>query len=76
MNKIRKTIIDIAKKLGEYDGSAQFYKVSQYGINSILLIKLIIMLESKFNIEFKDEELDFNKLDNIDELVRIIEKKL
>ena len=47
-----------------------------YGINSIIIIKIITEIEKTFNIEFDIEELDFKKYQNIRSIILYLEKKL
>ncbi len=49
-------------------------KFEEIGLDSIEFVQLIINIEDKFNIEFDDEELKLDIYNNLDDLVKIIER--
>lgn len=51
-------------------------KLYELGINSIKLIKIIVLIELEFGIVFDDEYLDINKLTNIRDLTSYVERKI
>ena len=46
------------------------------GMSSISCIKLVVLLEEKYNFVLKDEDLLIEKLNTISKLVKIIERYL
>ena len=51
-------------------------RLADIGVNSITFIKIVVAIETEFNIEFADEDLDFNKFPNIDFLVTYVKDKI
>lgn len=49
-------------------------KFSQLGINSLNFIKIIVELEDEFGIEFDDSQINYELLNNIEELVKLIKR--
>lgn len=47
-----------------------------YDVNSVSIIKLLVGLEDKFNVEFDDSELALNKYKNFDDVIESVEKKM
>ena len=45
-------------------------------IEDISFIRVISEIENEFNINFDDEDLDIDKIDSINKISMIIEKKL
>ncbi|WP_434752089.1 acyl carrier protein [Paenibacillus amylolyticus] len=45
-------------------------------LNSINFVKVVVAIESEFNIEFEDEDLDMNNFENFQKLISYIEEKL
>lgn len=51
-------------------------KISDIGIDSILYIKIIVAVEEEFGFEFEDNDLDYNKIQYIKDLVLYVEQKI
>lgn len=47
-----------------------------YDVNSVSIIKLLVGLEDKFNVEFEDSELALNKYKSFDDVIESVEKKM
>lgn len=47
-----------------------------YDVNSVSIIKLLVGLEDKFNVEFDDSELALNKYESFDDVIESVEKKM
>ncbi len=47
-----------------------------YDVNSVSIIKLLVGLEDKFNVEFEDSELALNKYTSFDDVIESVEKKM
>lgn len=50
--------------------------ISEYGVNSISIIKLIVSCENMFKIKFSDYELDISDYRTFDDLIDRVGKKL
>ncbi|WP_028560598.1 phosphopantetheine-binding protein [Paenibacillus pinihumi] len=50
--------------------------LTNYGINSIAFVKLIVLLENEFNFEIEDENLEYTKLSTLSSLLSYIETRL
>lgn len=50
-------------------------KLSELGVNSVSFIKVIVLAEGEFGIEFDDDELDYHEFDCIGDLVAAIGRK-
>ena len=46
--------------------------LSQFGMNSLKSIELIVHFEELFNIEFVDEDLLLNNFSSVSEIIRIL----
>ncbi|OJU09434.1 MAG: hypothetical protein BGN88_09895 [Clostridiales bacterium 43-6] len=46
---------------------------ANYGMTSILAIKLVVMLEEKYNFEFHDSDLLFDKFNTFNKLFALLE---
>lgn len=49
--------------------------LEQLNIDSIKFVRLVVELESIFNIEFEDDFLDFTKFDTLTKLCQYVEKR-
>lgn len=47
--------------------------LTAYGLTSVVAIQLFILLEQKFEIEFKAEDLSINKFNTINKLCELVE---
>ncbi len=47
-----------------------------YDVNSVSIIKVLVGLEDKFNVEFDDSELALNKYKSFDDVIESVEKKM
>lgn len=47
-----------------------------YDVNSVSIIKLLVGLEDKFDVEFDDNELSLHKYESFDDVIESVEKKL
>ncbi|MDE6432918.1 MAG: acyl carrier protein [Lachnospiraceae bacterium] len=56
------------------DTSASF--VSEYDMDSVSLIRVIVDAENAFGVTFDDRELALNKYENFDDVIDVIEDKL
>lgn len=80
MKEIKRRLINILKENNVIDNSSEEL-FSENGlnvleINSMTFIRIIIVIEEEFDIEFDDLELDFQLFGSLDDLVKLIQKKL
>jgi len=50
--------------------------LTDLGINSLLFVKIAVALETEFDIEFKDEDLDIKRFKTIGDIVCYVEDKV
>ncbi len=50
--------------------------IDDYDVNSVSIIRLLVGLEDKFNVEFDDSELALNKYASFDDVIESVEKKM
>lgn len=67
-------ISDELPELGEIDMEKDI--ITEYGINSVSIIRLIVAAESKFGIQFTDYELSLEEYPTFGDLAAIIKNKL
>ncbi len=48
----------------------------EYDVNSVSIIRVLVGLEDKFNVEFDDSELALNKYKSFDDVIESVEKKM
>lgn len=58
------------KNLDEHDN------LLEVGINSIDFVKLVVLIEEEFDMEFDDDFLDFSKLNKFGDVVAYIEEQI
>lgn len=70
-----KTLIEeVLPEIDEVDFSKKI--VSEYGVNSVSIIRLIVSIENKFDVSFTDYELDLDGYDTFEDLLHITAKKI
>lgn len=47
--------------------------LNDIGINSISFIKIVVAIESEFNIEFEDEYLEYSKWNTLNDIISYID---
>ena len=47
-----------------------------YDVNSVSIIRLLVGLEEKFDVQFEDSELALNKYNSFDDIIDSVEKKM
>lgn len=77
---IKKQSLEVIEEvLPELDAAAVDTSASitdDYDVNSVSIIKLLVRLEEKFNVEFDDNELALNKYESFDDVIESVEKKM
>lgn len=66
MAKVLNADVDQVKKIG---GDESF---EEYGMDSILSIRFILLIEEKYKIEFDDDDLLFDKYNTICKLTQLM----
>ena len=65
----------------DIDGAADFKKMDfnidlfNYGITSVNILKLLVELENRFNIDIDDNGFNFKNFKNINSIIGFIEEK-
>ena len=72
--ELAELISEVMPELGEIDLKKDI--VNEYGINSVSIIRLIVAVESRFNISFTDYELDLATYRTFEQLADVVAKKL
>lgn len=72
--KLEEVIIDVMPELDEIDMNASI--INEYGINSVSLIRLIVAIESKFDVAFDDYELALNSYETFGDIAATIAAKI
>jgi acyl carrier protein len=72
--ELAELISEVMPELGEIDLKKDI--VNEYGINSVSIIRLIVAVESRFNISFTDYELDLASYRTFEQLADVVAKKL
>lgn len=72
--KLEEVIMDVLPDVESINMSASI--TSEYGVNSVSIIRIIVDCESKFDISFTDYELDLSAYDTFADLAAVIEEKL
>ncbi len=49
--------------------------LSNLGVNSVIIVKLIVAVENEFGFEFGDDDLDFNKFSTLRSLISYIDEQ-
>ena len=76
---IKKKILNIVGKYGKViieDYGENINLENDLGIDSIMLLQIIIDIEDEFNISISDEELDIEKIGTIEGLEKIVRDKI
>lgn len=78
---MKKEIMEIVRKTIELEDSVTNETLASsdlmvLGMNSIMAIQIIVLLESEFNIEFDDEDLLLENVDSIEKIVNLVKKYL
>lgn len=77
MDKIEKEVFEIFRMENpNIEEKIETVKLSDLGINSISFIKIIVALEEKFNFEFDDEDLDYEKFEYFSDLCAYINNRI
>lgn len=78
-NEIKDKLLDIIEEeVPEVDKNAidTSASLSDDGLDSVSLIKVIVDAEKEFDVAFDDRELALNKYENLNDVVELIEEKL
>ncbi|MFR1757636.1 MAG: phosphopantetheine-binding protein [Eisenbergiella sp.] len=77
-NDIKNKLVSIFKKNCDFidDESLENEKLNDLGINSLIFIRIIVEIEEKFDFEFDDEDLDFEKFTYLSDVCNYVEIKI
>ncbi len=79
MESIEKKVVQILENNGKIKNidtkKLDEITFSDLGVNSLNFIKIIVELEDAFDIEFDDNQINYELLGNIHDLCKIIERK-
>lgn len=73
IKKVMKTTLGNADFI---DGLSADSLLVDLGINSVVFIKIVVEMENEFDIEFDDDELDFARIEKLQDLVDVVAEKL
>lgn len=79
MENVEMRVIEILRNLGEFHQDFQIKPedfLSELGLNSMLFIKFIVLIESEFDVEFGDENLDIGKFNTLSNIISYLESIL
>jgi acyl carrier protein len=72
-NKIKEilsSVFDISEEINCED------ELINIGMDSIKFVKLVVIIENEFNLQFPFEDIDFNRFSTIKDLIYFVESKL
>ena len=76
--EIRERVISLVNAIGDLDESLGVYDTNimldDYGFDSIKTLELVVAIEDEFGITIEDEDLVIEKLNDLDEIVKLIAK--
>lgn len=79
MNNIEKKIIEIfrvAINISKDINITPDVFINTLEVNSLNFLKIIVEIEDSFDIEFDDEELNFNRFNSIKDIAELVKKKI
>lgn len=80
--KIREIIIECLKKIVGEDSVYNLDNIDNdtsllsIGVNSLNVIKIIILLEEDFNISFEDEDIAMKNWKDINSIISVIKRRM
>ena len=72
--KLKELIEEVLPDVEDCDFSKKI--VPEYGVESVGIIRLIVAVESAFDVKYTDYELDLDAYDTFDDLAVSLQKKL
>ncbi|MBO6115421.1 MAG: acyl carrier protein [Lachnospiraceae bacterium] len=72
--KLEEVIGEVMPEIEKVDFAASI--TQQYGVNSVSLIRLILAVESKFDVSFNDYELALSSYDTFGDLAATVAEKI
>ncbi len=74
MNEIiNNCITEVLEVKNDFNGDT---RLEEFGVSSIEFIKLIVVLEDEFSIEFEDEALDMSKFQKVSDIYDYVSNKV
>lgn len=74
--RVRKVLKEVFGNPDRIDQLGSEQNLTDLGITSVSFIKIIIVLEEEFDIQFEDEDLKFEQLNTIKSVAAYVESKL
>lgn len=74
LTKLEEVINSVMPEIEDVNFTSSITEI--YGVNSVSLIRLIVAVESKFDISFTDYELALSSYETFADLAAVIEEKL
>lgn len=78
LEKLKEIIInelDVNLKLDDIDENASLFE-DGIGLDSVTIMEFISLIESKFDIQFSDEDLDFQQFKDLNTLAAFVTNKI
>lgn len=77
-NELKNKLLDIINDISfnEISALSDELNLDEHGFDSLLIVQLIIEIESALKIEFYEEDMDLELLNNVGSLLRTIERKI
>lgn len=79
-NSLEKRVLNIIKANIDLEDSIEEIKLDDdlllLGINSLSFVKIVVALENEFNMEFNEDDLDYELFRNADALINYIKSKI
>lgn len=75
-NQIRKKINAILVEIMGDESVLTSDNIKEMGIDSLKIVKIFVLIEQEFDIEFEDEQLLFDNYTSVDDVVLVIQEKL
>lgn len=72
---VRKILKENVKTSVNFDEIGADQSLTDMGFNSVDFIKVAVGMESEFEFELGDDDLNFNQFDSIEKIVEFVEKK-
>jgi acyl carrier protein len=74
--KVSELINEVLKDYGPAGEISPETKPEELGLNSITFVKLAVLIENEFGIEFDDESLEPSKLKTVGDIIDYIQSQL
>lgn len=76
MDQITAKLQEVINDVLEIENASMTKNLTDYGVNSVSLIRLIVATESKFDVAFTDYELALSSYDCFADIAKTVQDKL